>query len=77
ENAIATLSAQTLLNLCTDEAALNPTACANFTRRPAGDPQEYEISDFLEGPFNFAGLRARGIDFQGRYGFETADLFGA
>lgn len=77
DNAIATLSAQTLLNLCTDEAALNTSACSNFTRRPAGDPQEYEISDFLEGPFNFAGLRARGIDFQGRYGFETSDLFGS
>ena len=75
ENAISTLSAQTLLNLCTDEEVLNQSACNVFTRRPAGDPQEYEISDFFQGPFNFAGLRARGMDFQARYGFETSDLF--
>ncbi|QYF87313.1 TonB-dependent receptor domain-containing protein [Brevundimonas sp. PAMC22021] len=75
-NAIATLSAQTLLNLCTDEEQLNQTACDAFTRRPAGDPQEYEISDFVEGPFNFAALKVRGIDYQARFGFETSDLVG-
>lgn len=75
-NAIATLSAQTLLNLCTDEEQLNQTACDSFTRRPAGDPQEYEISDFVEGPFNFAALKVRGVDYQARYGFETSDLTG-
>jgi outer membrane receptor protein involved in Fe transport len=76
-NAISTLSAQTLLNLCTDSDVFNAQACGVFTRAPAGSPNEYEVINFIEGPFNFAGLRAKGLDFDVRYGFETADLFGS
>jgi outer membrane receptor protein involved in Fe transport len=76
ENAISTLSAQTLLNLCTDSDAFNGQACGVFTRAAAGLANEYEVIDFIEGPFNFAGLVAKGIDFEARYGFETASLFG-
>lgn len=76
-NAIATLSAQTLLNLCTDSDAFNAQACGVFTRAPAGTPNEFEIIDFFEGPFNFAALRAKGMDFDARYGFDTVDWFGS
>ncbi len=72
EDAIATLGIQQLVGLCYDEDASSDTACATFTR----DPGTFEIVDFIQGPFNFAGLRARGIDFQASYGFETEDLTG-
>lgn len=75
-NAIATLSAQTLVNLCTDEVELNTTACNVLTRAPAGAINEYEIINFIEGPFNFAALTAEGVDFQASYSFETEDVFG-
>lgn len=76
-NAISTLSAQTLANLCVDEDALNPTACAAVPRRPASaGPNAYEIDNFIEGPFNFAALLSRGMDFTMRYNFEPGDLFG-
>lgn len=76
EAAIATLSAQTLVNLCVDEDALNPSACGQITRAAATEPNAFEIIDFLEGPFNFAALRARGMDFTMKYHFEPGDLFG-
>ncbi|HEV7690131.1 MAG TPA: TonB-dependent receptor [Hyphomonadaceae bacterium] len=74
-NAIATLSAQTLLNLCTDSDAFNASACGAFTRAPATAGNAFVVTDFLEGPFNFAGLVAKGIDFEAHYGFDTSDLF--
>lgn len=76
-NAIATLSAQTLLNLCTDSDAFNAQACGVFTRAPATDPNAFEVINFIEGPFNFAALRAKGMDFDIKYGFETSDLLGS
>jgi outer membrane receptor protein involved in Fe transport len=69
-DAIATLSAQTLLNLCTDSDAFDAQACGVFTR----DPVTFEVIDFIEGPFNFASLRAKGMDFDIKYGFDVADL---
>lgn len=76
ENAISTLSAQTLLNLCTDEDVLNDTACGVFTRADPDENNAYEIIDFIEGPFNFASLRSRGIDFQARYSLDIDEQFG-
>jgi outer membrane receptor protein involved in Fe transport len=74
-NAISTLSAQTLLNLCTDSTTFNASACGVFTRAPAGSSNEYEVVNFIEGPFNFAKLKAQGIDFDAHYGFDLQDLF--
>jgi outer membrane receptor protein involved in Fe transport len=76
-NAIATLSAQTLLNLCTDSDVFNAQACGVFTRAPSTASNAFEVIDFIEGPFNFAALRAKGLDFDIRYGFETADVLGS
>jgi outer membrane receptor protein involved in Fe transport len=76
-DAISTLSGQTLANLCVDEDVLNATACAAVPRRPASaGPNAYEIDGFIEGPFNFAALLTRGMDFNIRYNFEPGDLFG-
>lgn len=75
-NAIATLSAQTLLNLCTDSDQFNAAACGVFTRAPASATNAFEIVNFIEGPFNFAGLKAKGVDFQARYSFDSEDVFG-
>jgi outer membrane receptor protein involved in Fe transport len=76
-DAISTLSAQTLANLCVDEDVLNTTACAAVPRRPASSgPDAYEIDGFTQGPFNFAALLSRGMDFTIKYNFEPGDLFG-
>lgn len=72
ENAIATLSIGQLVGLCYDEEVSNDNACNQFTR----DPTTFEINNFIQGPFNFAGLRARGVDFQASYRFELEDLVG-
>jgi len=71
-DAIATLSIAQLVSLCYDEDSPNTNACGQFTR----DPTTFEITNFIQGPFNFAGLRAKGIDFQARYSVETEDLVG-
>lgn len=76
-DAISTLSAQTLANLCVDEDVLNTAACAAVPRRPASaGPDAYEIDGFTQGPFNFAALLSRGMDFSIKYNFEPGDLFG-
>jgi outer membrane receptor protein involved in Fe transport len=72
EDAIATLSIAQLVSLCYDEDVSNANACSQFTR----DPTTNEINNFIQGPFNFAGLRARGVDFQANYRLETEDLVG-
>lgn len=72
EDAIATLSIGQLVSLCYDEDVSNTNACNQFTR----DPTTFEITNFIQGPFNFAGLRARGMDFQANYNIDTQDLFG-
>lgn len=76
-DAISTLSAQTLANLCVDEDALNPAACAATPRRPASAGADaYEIDGFIEGPFNFAALLTHGMDFTVKYNFNPGDMFG-
>jgi len=76
-DAISTLSAQTLANLCVDEDALNPAACAAVPRRPvSAGAAAYEIDGFIEGPFNFAALLTHGMDFTVKYNFNPGDLFG-
>ena len=70
EDAIATLTANQLLQQCTDLASPNPNACALITR----DPTTFEITDFILGPLNFAALRTSGVDFNARYRVDLADL---
>jgi len=72
DDAIATLTIAQLVSLCYDEDVSNTNACNQFTR----DPNTFEIIDFIQGPFNYAGLRARGLDFQANYRLETEDLIG-
>lgn len=69
-DAIATLTVQAILNQCTDLDAANPNACALIIR----DPNTFAIVDFLQAPVNFAALRARGMDFNARYGFDLEQL---
>jgi outer membrane receptor protein involved in Fe transport len=78
-NAIQTIGVQTIANLCVDNETINPLFCDALTRNPAGtivsgQDVSFEIADFIEGPFNFAALRARGMDFNARYRVELSDL---
>ena len=75
-NAIATLSAQTLTNLCVDEDAINTAACAAVPRAASTATNAFEIENFIEGPFNFSSLLTHGMDFTMKYYFNPGDLVG-
>ncbi|AYG94023.1 TonB-dependent receptor [Brevundimonas naejangsanensis] len=86
ESVIQSVSAQILANQCVDGPALDVFACSRIFRetgaadavdsfkvgRPSGDP----VGGFIQVPLNYARREVRGLDFKGRYGFETADLIG-
>ena len=66
--AIQFLSAQFILNQCVDQATIDNPFCAFFTRAQGAqlghDGQQYGVIDnsLHVTPFNFAKLKARGID---------------
>ena len=70
---ISSIDAQTILNNCYDSADLNNPFCSLFTRAGAnGGPQGEQPFQVLEGSllastFNFAKLKARGIDAELAY----------
>ena len=70
KQAITSVSLANILAGCYDIAVPAPGLCAALTR----DPQTFEITNFVFGPVNFAGLRARGIDFAARYRIDLADM---
>ncbi len=70
---ISSIDAQTILNNCYDSATLNNPFCALFTRAgatggPAGEvPFQVLEGSLLASTFNFAKLKARGIDAEVAY----------
>lgn len=70
---IASIDAQTILNNCYDSSDLNNPFCNLFTRAGAGGGPQGEVAfQVLEGSllastFNFAKLKARGIDAEVAY----------
>jgi outer membrane receptor protein involved in Fe transport len=73
-NLIATLGAQTIINLCYDGASLANQYCPLVNRVPGG---EFAPRAVLSGPVNFAKQNARGIDIDMAYSkrFSNGDRF--
>lgn len=71
-DAIANPTIQALVNGCYDGNSLNPNFCSQFTR----DPGTFEINFFNLSPVNFQALKARGIDYAFKFGFDLADDWG-
>ncbi len=86
ENAINTIAAQTIINQCYDSPdGINNQFCQAINRNPngtfagqqnvqhAGDVANFPItgSSFLQGPFNYARQRTKGIDFDLSYTYPS------
>jgi outer membrane receptor protein involved in Fe transport len=84
---IASVSAQVLANQCVDGPTLNAAACAVIFRSnpttgdpfdvfkvgaPGGDP----VGGFIQGSFNYAKRKTRGLDFKANYRLDLAEAFG-
>ena len=81
---IASVSAQTMSNLCVNGPSLDPQTCGLLFRRdptpgrefylgaPSGDP----IGGFIQSSINYASLKTRGLDFSARYSLDTEEVFG-
>ncbi|HEY0600172.1 TonB-dependent receptor domain-containing protein [Brevundimonas sp.] len=81
---IASVSAQTMSNLCVNGPTLDPQTCGLLFRNdptpgrefylggPAGDP----IGGFIQSSINYAALKTRGLDFTVRYSLDTEEAFG-
>jgi outer membrane receptor protein involved in Fe transport len=73
KKAISNLSAQFILNQCYDQASLDNPFCGFFTRATGAqlghDFQQFGVLDnsLRVTPFNFAKLKARGIDMEFAY----------
>jgi outer membrane receptor protein involved in Fe transport len=74
KNLIATLGAQTIINLCYDSPTITNQYCPLVTRLANS---EFGPRAVLSGPVNFAAQRARGIDIDMAYSkkFENGDRF--
>jgi outer membrane receptor protein involved in Fe transport len=71
---ITSLSAQSVINSCYDQASISNQFCDQFARfqGPGVGPKGEIPGQILEGslsvvPLNFAKLKVRGIDFEGTY----------
>lgn len=73
DDAIGGVSAQTIVDRCFEGAK---EYCAAITRGTAPGGAEV-ITQVSVSPFNFAQLRARGIDVEATYRIQLADLIGA
>ncbi len=81
---IASVSAQTMSNLCVNGPTLDPQTCGLLFRNdptpgrefylggPAGDP----IGGFIQSSINYAALKTRGLDFTLNYSMDTEEMFG-
>jgi len=81
---IASVSAQTMSNLCVNGPSLDPQTCGLLFRNdptpgrefylggPPGDP----IGGFIQSSINYAALQTRGLDFTVRYSLDTEEVFG-
>ncbi|MFK4874979.1 TonB-dependent receptor plug domain-containing protein [Novosphingobium sp. ZW T3_23] len=77
-NAISVVSAQTLANLCVDQASLDNPYCGAITRQSGGTGAG-NITSFQLTPFNVAQIRTSGLDLALAYSVPTASAgtFGA
>jgi outer membrane receptor protein involved in Fe transport len=80
-NVITSLSAQSVLNACYDQATINNQFCDQFQRfqGPGVGPHGEIPGQILDGslqvvPLNFAKLKVRGIDFEATYRHQLFNL---
>jgi iron complex outermembrane receptor protein len=74
-NAIATVTAQDIVDSCYDGPNLQSVFCGQFTRnRNPASPTFLGFNSITTSQLNFAGLEASGIDFNVSYEFDWADL---
>lgn len=68
ESLIATLGAQTIINLCYDSpSGLNNQFCATVNRDPATGLFDQNLGAVVSGGINFAAQRTEGVDFDVQY----------
>jgi outer membrane receptor protein involved in Fe transport len=75
ENAITTVTAQRLAELCVDQATIANQFCAAITRQQGGTTPG-RITGFTLGPQNVADFRTRGVDFNVSYRVMPSADFG-
>jgi len=73
EDAIGSLTGQAIANFCVDLPSTDNQFCDSIERDPNNGGA---ISSFTSGEINFSSLRARGIDFDVRYGFDVPSFGG-
>lgn len=71
ENAINTVDAQTLAELCVDEQTLDNQYCGAITRQNGGSTAGF-ITSYLVSPLNVANFRTSGLDVTLDYRIPTA-----
>lgn len=69
EDAIGSLTGQAIAEFCVDLPSTDNQFCDAIQRVPQADGGE--IAGFTSGNINFSELRARGLDFDIRYGFDV------
>ena len=73
ENAVNTVSAQQLADLCVDQATIVNPFCTAITRQNGG-ANAGRITNFVVAPQNVANFRTRGIDFTFNYSFNPGNI---
>jgi len=80
KDAIASVSAQNILNLCYDSTSLNNVYCSMFKRNGTGTGPKGEVAyqvlenSLLVSSVNYAALEARGVDAEAAYKFQVNSL---
>lgn len=73
EDAIASVSAQDIVDNCYDSTTFPNAFCGQFTRNRDATSAQFLGFNFLsQGPINFAAVEAQGIDFAAAYSFDWA-----
>ncbi|WP_300529842.1 TonB-dependent receptor [Maricaulis sp.] len=71
EDAIASVSAQDIVDNCYDSTSFPNAFCSNFTRNRDSSSAQFLGFNFLrQSPINFAAIEASGYDFAATYDFE-------
>ncbi|QDH74064.1 TonB-dependent receptor [Brevundimonas sp. M20] len=81
---IASVSAQTMSNLCVNGPTLDPQTCGLLFRNDPTPGREFylgaasgdPIGGFIQSSINYAALQTRGLDFTLRYSLDTEEAFG-
>lgn len=70
KDAISTPTLDDVLSNCVDGASIDNEFCPLITR----DPTTFQVTTFVITNQNFAGLKARGLDFEVNYTFDLEDI---